>query len=130
MKLTENELSIMEVLWNENRALNSKEIVNLCTDKHWKSSSIHILINSLLDKGAIKVAGFERVGRTYSRTFVPTFERDSFVVNSIIDHVQLSDSIIRETTAAFINDEHISNETLSILEKLIADKKNSLNNKH
>ena len=66
MRLTKNELSIMEILWEEKRPLLSNEIVDLCKGKKWKSSSIHILINSLLEKKAIAVAGFEKIDTTNS----------------------------------------------------------------
>lgn len=123
MRLTENELSIMEVLWTSDKPLHTAGIIDLCVDKQWKSSSIHILINSLLDKGAIVVDGFEKVGRTYSRTFSPAISKESYMVNSLIDNVQLNDSIIREMTLALIRDDNISKETMDILEQLIKEKK-------
>lgn len=129
MKLSDNELSVLEVLWEQNKPLQSAEIVSLCVDKQWKDSSIHRLINNLLDKGAIMPVGFERAGRTFSRTFVPTLSKESYMVNSLIDDVQLNDSIIREMTLALIHDDSISDETIDILEELIRDKKSKRNGK-
>lgn len=68
--MSENELSILEVLWEHNKPLQSAGVVNLCIDKQLKSSSIHRIINNLLDKGDIMLVGFERAGRTFSRTFI------------------------------------------------------------
>lgn len=54
MEFTKKEQELMDVLWKAGRPLSSKEIVENSIDKTWKDSSIHILLNSLLDKGAIK----------------------------------------------------------------------------
>lgn len=71
MEFTKKEQELMDVLWKAGRPLSSKEIVENSIDKTWKDSSIHILLNSLLDKGAIKEAGYVRTGKGYGRTFEP-----------------------------------------------------------
>ncbi len=123
MRLTKNELSIMEILWEVQRPLLSNEIVDLCKEKKWKASSIHILINSLLDKQAIAVAGFEKVGKHYCRTFKPLLTKEEYMVSSVIDEAKLNDSVIREMMLALIQDKSISDETLNILDSIIKDKK-------
>ena len=69
MELTKKEQELMEVLWKAERPLSSKEIVENSIDKTWKDSSIHILLNSLLDKGAIKEAGYVRTWKGYGSNF-------------------------------------------------------------
>ena len=123
MRLTKNELSIMEILWEEKRPLLSNEIVDLCKGKKWKSSSIHILINSLLEKKAIAVAGFEKIGKHYCRTFKPLLTKEEYMVGSLIDETTLNDSVIREMMLALIQDTNVSEETLNILDGIIKDKK-------
>ena len=108
MRLTKNELSIMEILWEEKRPLLSNEIVDLCKGKKWKSSSIHILINSLLEKKAIAVAGFEKIGKHYCRTFKPLLTKEEYMVGSVIDETTLNDSVIREMMLALIQDTNVS----------------------
>lgn len=123
MRLTKNELSIMEILWEEKRPLLSNEIVDLCKGKKWKSSSIHILINSLLEKKAIAVAGFEKIGKHYCRTFKPLLTKEEYMVGSVIDETTLNDSVIREMMLALIQDTNVSEETLNILDGIIKDKR-------
>ena len=72
-KLSKSEQEIMDVLWAEGRPLSRAEILELSTEKSWKPSSIHILLNSLLDKQAIVVDGFSKTGSHYGRTFAPAF---------------------------------------------------------
>jgi len=123
MKLTDNELSIMTTLWESKKSLTSSQIIDACVNKNWKVNSIHILINSMLEKGAIAVDGVEKTGKTYSRTFTTTCTHDEYMVQSITKSHPLNDAIIRKTTAAFLDDTCISNETLDYLEQLIHEKK-------
>jgi len=60
--LTKNEQEIMDLLWKENKPLSRSDIINLSTERSWKASSIHILLNQLLEKGAICVNGFVKTG--------------------------------------------------------------------
>ena len=53
MELTKSELEIMNVIWDAKRPLTRGEILDLSVDKKWKDNSIHILLNRLLEKGAI-----------------------------------------------------------------------------
>ena len=69
MYLTRNEIEIMDVLWKEDRALSRGEILSLSGDKTWMDSSVHILLNSMLKKGAIREAGFVKCGKTCGRVY-------------------------------------------------------------
>ena len=69
MYLTKNELEIMDVLWEQNRPLSRGELLSLPKSKTWMDSSIHILLNSLLRKGAIREAGFAKCGKTSGRVY-------------------------------------------------------------
>ena len=80
MYLTKNELEIMDVLWENERPLSRGELMDLSTDKSWKSSSVHILLNSMLKKGAIKEAGFARCGKTCGRTYAAALSVEEYYI--------------------------------------------------
>ena len=69
MYLTQNELEIMDVLWEQKRPLSRGELLSLPENKTWMDSSIHILLNSLLRKGAIREAGYAKCGKTSGRVY-------------------------------------------------------------
>ena len=69
MYLTKNELEIMDVLWEQGRPLSRGELLSIPTEKTWMDSSIHILLNSLLRKGAIREAGYAKCGKTSGRVY-------------------------------------------------------------
>ena len=85
-RLTKSEMSIMNILWNEGKALTAMEIVEIAgKNKVWKTSSIHLLINKMLNKNVIEVAGFQKTTKNYARTFLPVEDREKFMVAQIMD---------------------------------------------
>lgn len=75
-RLTKSEFAVMEVLWDEGEALTSAEIIQKSKEREWKDSSIHLIINSLLRKKVVTVAGFKKTTKNYARTFVPVETRE------------------------------------------------------
>ena len=83
MYLTKNELEIMDLLWREDRALSRGEILSLSGEKTWMDSSIHILLNSLLRKNAIREAGFVKCGKTCGRVYAATLSCAEYFVSTL-----------------------------------------------
>lgn len=125
-KLSKNEEQIMRTLWKENRGLTRSEVIDLTENKTWKESSIHILLNQLLDKGAIKVEGTILKGINNARLYVPTVNEDEYEImqlkNSLKD-IKPKKSSIKNILSAFIDSEEVDNETILELEKMLQDKK-------
>lgn len=86
MELTKSEMEIMDVLWTENAPLSRADLLERGEEKTWKDSSVHILLNSLLQKEAIREAGFVRRSKTYGRTFEPTMTREEYFAATIFSH--------------------------------------------
>ena len=86
MELTKSELEIMDVLWNTSEPLSRADLLAHSEDKSWKDSSVHILINGLLAKGAIREAGFVKRSKTYGRVFTPNLTREEYFGNTIFSH--------------------------------------------
>ncbi len=86
MELTKSELQIMDVLWDAQAPLSRADILSQSTNKSWKDSSVHILLNGLLAKGAIREAGFVKRSKTYGRTFLPTLTREEYFATTIFSH--------------------------------------------
>ena len=82
-KITNSEKQILEVLWDEEKPLTSSEIVGVSDDRTWKASSVHLLLNSLLNKDLVEVAGFKKTTKNYARTFQPTMTREEYSINQL-----------------------------------------------
>ena len=86
MELTKSEMQIMDVLWASDAPLSRSDLLDRSEEKTWKDSSVHILLNGLLAKGAIKEAGFVKRSKTYGRTFVPALTREEYFATTIFSH--------------------------------------------
>ena len=82
--LTKSELAIMEVMWEQEEPLTATEIIKVSGDKEWKNSSVHLLINALLEKGILEVAGFKKTTKNYARTFKPTMTQEKYYIEKVM----------------------------------------------
>ena len=86
MELTKSEMEIMDVLWASDKPLSRSDLLERSEEKTWKDSSVHILLNGLLQKQAIREAGMVKRSKTYGRTFEPTLTREEYFATTIFSH--------------------------------------------
>ena len=86
MELTKSEMEIMDVLWGSDRPLSRADLLARSEEKTWKDSSVHILLNGLLQKEAIREAGLVKRSKTYGRVFTPTMTREEYFAQTIFSH--------------------------------------------
>ena len=86
--LTKSELAIMEVMWDQEDALTATEIIKVSGDKEWKNSSVHLLVNALLEKKFIEVVGFKKTTKNYAGTFKPTMTREQYLTRKVLGHMK------------------------------------------
>ena len=86
MELTRSEMEIMDVMWESGVPMSRADLLARSEEKTWKDSSVHILLNGLLQKGAIQEAGLVKRIKTYGRVFVPTMTREEYIANTIFCH--------------------------------------------
>ena len=121
MELTKSEMQIMDVLWAADEPLSRADLLERSEEKSWKDSSVHILLNGLLQKGAIREAGFVKRSKTYGRTFSPTLTREEYFATTIFSHRHKPQIV--GLFAALLKRPDISAEQLAAIEKLVQDRK-------
>lgn len=124
--LTKNEQEIMNLLWSQDKALSRSEIIELSTERSWKKSSIHILLNSLLEKGAIKVEGFVKTGKNYGRTYSAAVTQEEYQIMQFkqgANYLKSKSSAITGLVSALVQNEDIDSETLDKLEAILKERK-------
>lgn len=124
--LTKNELQVMELMWLQGKPLSRSEIIRLSKERSWKDSSIHILLNSLLKKRAIRVDGFVKTGRNYGRTFSPMITHEEYQVMQFkqsANYLKSKSLAITSLVSTLIEDSDIDNETLERLEAILHARK-------
>ena len=102
--LTKSELAIMEVMWEQEEALTASEIIKASGDKEWKNSSIHLMVNALLEKGFLEVAGFKKTTKNYARKVMgntPVAEKKKIYMQLLkeVDEIETLDTIKEEIYA-------------------------------
>ena len=121
MELTKSEMEIMDVLWEDGGALSRSDFLERSAEKSWKDSSVHILLNGLLKKGAIREAGFVKRSKTYGRTFVPTMTREEYFATTIFSHRYQPEIV--GLMEALLKRPDITQDQLEQIEKLILRRK-------
>ena len=117
MELTRSELQIMDVLWEAGVPLSRADLLDRSEEKTWKDSSVHILLNGLLQKKAIQEAGFVKRSKTYGRTFTPTMTREEYYAQTIFSH-RYKPQIVELFTALLKRDD-ITAEQLVAMRQLL-----------
>ncbi len=121
MELTRSEMEIMDVMWAADAPLSRADLLERSEEKTWKDSSVHILLNGLLQKGAIREAGFVKRSKTYGRTFVPTLTREEYFATTIFSHRHKPEIV--GLVAALLKRKDITPEQLVQIESLVAQRK-------
>lgn len=121
MVLTKSELEIMDVLWGAESPLSRADLLERSEEKNWKDSSVHILLNGLLQKEAIREAGFVKRSKTYGRTFAPTMTREQYFANMVFSFRHKPQIV--GLMESLLDREDITAAELDEIEKLVAARK-------
>ena len=115
--LTKSEHEILSLLWHVDKPLTASEIIELSSDRTWKDSYIHLLINSLLEKGMIRAEGFAKTTKNYARTFIAAVSQEEYAVRQISGKNGLNPDSVVSIVSALIDQ---AAEPMPLLEALIA----------
>ena len=120
MELTRSEMEIMDVLWESGVPMSRADLLARSEEKTWKDSSVHILLNGLLQKGAIREAGLVKRIKTYGRVFTPTMTREEYFAQTIFCH-RYKPQIVG-LFSALLQREDITPEDLNSIAALVREK--------
>lgn len=92
INLTEKEYEIMQILWQNSRPMLASDIMEAA--ENTSSNSVHHILNKLMEKGFVKVAGNIKVVKSQSRLYAPTV--------SAVEYIAMqSGEIFKHTTKKF-----------------------------
>ena len=80
MQLSENEMLIMELLWKEDRPMTRAEILKGTEGRNWNPASIHLILNSMISKGAIRITDEKK---KYGRTYETLINREDYARDAV-----------------------------------------------
>lgn len=118
MKLTKSEQEVMELLWESEESMSSREIIKNSKNKTWKDSYIHLIINSLLEKKMIHVAGFKQTTKNYTRIFAPSISKEKWMISQFSgkEHPDKTIKYLFDEILHQIHDKETLNELSDFLE--------------
>ena len=120
MELTKSEMQIMDVLWESQEPLSRADLLTRSEEKTWKDSSVHILLNGMLQKGVIREAGFVKRSKTYGRTFEPTLTREEYFATTVFSHRCKPDIV--GLVEALLDRKDITAEEMARIKAIVAKK--------
>ncbi len=127
--LSDKEEQILETMWKEGRPLTRSEIINLTENRRWKESSIHVFLNRLLNKGAIRVYDIVKTSTNFGRTYEPTFsveEYDMARLKDSFENVDPESSTISNFLSFIVKSKKINEKNIKELEDIIEEYKDKL----
>lgn len=124
MELTKSELEVMNVLWSAGCPLSRNDIITRSVDKSWKASSIHILLNGLLKKEAIKEAGFVKCGKTYGRLYDANISCEDYYASKVF--ARSGKTVLPVLFSALIKSDALTPEMLDEMEAMLQKRKKEL----
>ena len=127
MVLTKSELEIMNVVWRANRPVSRNDIIALSENKSWKDGSIHILLNGLLKKEAIREDGFVKCGKTYGRLFSANISCEDYYAEEVF--AAGGKESIPVMLSALIRRDDLDIALVDELEAILEEKRKEINGK-
>ena len=124
MKLTKSELEVMETLWQAGRPLARFEILEESVDPSWSPSTIHILLNGLLKKEAIREAGFIKRIKTYGRVYAANISREEYYSETLFRGKGAQS--IPAFFSMLLKSDDLTEETVDEMERMLAERRKEL----
>lgn len=131
LSLSETELNILQILWEEGAALSRPEILARMPEKQWNPNSIHQVLNSMMKKEVLRVEGMVQCGRIYGRTYTPSITREEYIACESQKYLPklTPGKRLLGIVAAITNQEDIDVETINELEQMLEARKQELKEK-
>ena len=100
--LTEKEYEVMEILWKNKKPMLASEVTKSVSMA--SGNSTHHLLNRLMEKGAVKVAGNVKIVKVQSRLYTPSLSVPEFCAVQSSDLFKSTDADIdiKEFLACFL----------------------------
>ena len=144
MQLSHNEYLIMALLWKEDRPLSRAEILRGTEGRNWNPASIHLILNSMLSKGAIKITDEEK---KYGRTYEALITKEDHMIQcieegmpggtveekliSIFDVLskKMDEKKLLGVVSALVDRSKVKEKDIEILEEMLEEKRAQLHKK-
>ena len=85
MRLNQREEDMMEMLWEQGQPMTSAEMKETLEKQGWNKSTLFNTIQSLLDRGCIRISGLERNNTQYARQFEAAVSKEEYMARLLTE---------------------------------------------
>jgi len=119
--VSEHEFAILKVLWDADKPLTRPQILERMAETGMNPASFHFAMNNLIERGHVDVAGMERCGTVYGRTYAAQDTQEDFVFNMFYDTQPqgITPKNVKNLMLAFVKKASIDDATLAELEDML-----------
>ena len=118
INISDAELEVMKVIWNENRPITSLDIVEAFENMGWKKTTIGTFLTRLVEKGALSA---EKQGKLYYYT--PLISQKDYRKSQTKNLISsLYGGSIKDFAVSLFEEQSISDEELKELKAIFVDK--------
>ena len=126
IQLTKREEDLMDFLWDYGKPATSLDVLEHCKNITWSPNYTHVMLRSLLKKGAIEMCGMIQYATQYARQFRCVISREEYFLQQAQKSGIDSRELLRTAAAlAAHSDAKEREELVEELEHLIAELKGS-----
>ena len=108
MKLTDKEMEVMVVLWDNGRPMTAAELIEISEKRTWRDNSIYTILNTLIKKGAAVLTHHKPTMTNNARAYAPIITFEEYMVK----HIKSA----RDDTGVNINIQSLIEQLLEIEE--------------
>jgi predicted transcriptional regulator len=121
--LSAREEELLHILWELNEPLTAGEMAERLSAGGWNRAIVFKAVQTLSDRGYLKVAGLEKSVKSYARKFAPALTKAEYYAETMMKR-GLDSSSIPSITAAFLgvadkSDKERNAEVIARLEEII-----------
>lgn len=121
--LTAREEELLHILWEMKEPLTAGEMVERLSVDGWNKATVFKTVQTLSDRGYLKVTALEKCAKSYARKFVPALTKEEYYAEIMMKH-GLDSSAIPNITAAFLggagkSDKERNAEVIARLQEII-----------
>lgn len=123
IKLSGRELDVMNVLWESDKALVTREIAGI--DPSLSINTVRMVLKGLLNKGYIKVSEIVHSGTVLTQSYAPILSAQDYMINQMTKAVKGHISQ-EQMVVSLLQREKNELETIEKLEELLRKRKEDL----
>lgn len=121
--LNKREEKIMNLLWEQNKALTIPEIEQCFSEENLSRASVFKAVQSLMEQEYVCVAGLERTNKTYARRFKAAITREEYAA-ILLERKGIKTSSLGNVILAMLGNDRNEELDKEKDERLISDLEN------